>query len=72
MTRELLTALDNERIRQDLTKSALSSIYTGRIDSSSWAEIMRRGSCTVSNLLKVCDALDVEIILVNKRGVNIF
>lgn len=66
----LINALDKERIRQGLTKTDLAHKYGAGHDS--WSAAVSRGSTTLKTFLKVCDKLDVEIVLVNKDGVNIY
>ena len=69
-SRSILAALDAERKRQGFSKSDLS-LLCGNGDDT-WSAATIKGSTRLKTLLKVCDALDVEIILVNERGVNIF
>ncbi len=65
----LINALDKERIRQGLTRNDLSYQCGGH---DIWSAAVLRGSTTLKTFLRVCDKLDVEIVLVNKEGINIF
>lgn len=69
-SRNILAALDAERKRQGFSKSDLS-LLCGNGDDT-WSAATIKGSTRLKTLLKVCDILDVELVLVNKEGINIF
>ncbi len=67
--RRLIDALEGERQRQGMTKEQLSMAASNNMNT--WGGTLKRGGTLLRTFCAVCEALDVEIVLVNREGVNI-